>query len=90
MGHSYLFTLDKVWRNKENTDKNDGLAAKDEEENAFYEINIDPIIFISFIAFATVPHLGHSYLNNDLFFFFFLLSFLITPALKYSNTDSLG
>lgn len=36
------FTLDKVWRNKENTDKNDGLAAKVEEENAFYEINIDP------------------------------------------------
>ena len=36
------FTLDKVWRNKEDADKNDGFAAKVEEENAFYEINIDP------------------------------------------------
>ncbi len=36
------FTLDKVWKNKDDSDKNDGLAAEDKEEDAFYEINIDP------------------------------------------------
>lgn len=44
------FTLDKVWRNKGDSDK---------DENAFYEINIDPIWFCSRAAADITETLLH-------------------------------
>lgn len=52
------FTLGKVWRNKDDT-ANDDLTAEDREENAFYEINIDPRWFYSRTAADITETLLH-------------------------------
>ena len=53
------FTVDKVWKNKGDSDKNDGLAAEDKEENAFYEINVDPRWFCTRTAADVTETLLH-------------------------------
>ena len=53
------FTVDKVWKNKGDSDKNDGLVAEDKEENAFYEINIDPRWFCTRTAADITETLLH-------------------------------
>lgn len=53
------FTVDKVWKNKSDSDKNNGLVAGDKEENAFYEINIDPRWFCTRTAADITETLLH-------------------------------
>lgn len=51
------FTLDKVWVNKDNSE--DGLAANDLDDDAYYEINIDPRYFYGRDAIEIVGTLLH-------------------------------
>lgn len=51
------FTLDKVWKDK--TDSEDNLAAEETDTEAFYEINIDPRYFYGRDAIAIVGTLLH-------------------------------
>lgn len=51
------FTLDKVWKDK--TDSEDNLAAEETDTEAFYEINIDPRYFYGRDAVAIVGTLLH-------------------------------
>lgn len=53
------FTLDKVWKNKNDSNKNDELAEEDKAENTFYEINIDPRWFCTRTAADITETLLH-------------------------------
>ena len=55
LGH---FTLDKVWRNKQNVKEND-ITMSNEGETAYYEINIDPRWFCNRSAVEIVETLIH-------------------------------
>lgn len=55
LGH---FTLDKVWRNKQNVKEND-ITMSNEDETAYYEINIDPRWFCNRSAVEIVETLIH-------------------------------
>lgn len=55
LGH---FTLDKVWRNKQNVEEND-ITMSNEDETAYYEINIDPRWFCNRSAVEIVETLLH-------------------------------
>lgn len=55
LGH---FTLDKVWRNKQNVEEND-ITMSNEDETAYYEINIDPRWFCNRSAVEIVETLIH-------------------------------
>lgn len=65
LGH---FTLEKVWKNKNDNLESD-LENEDKEENSFYEINIDPRWFNSRTAEQIVETLLHEmchYMNKIL------------------------
>ena len=55
LGH---FTLDKVWKNKQNIE-NENIEADNSDETAYYEINIDPRWFCDRTAAEVVETLLH-------------------------------
>lgn len=55
LGH---FTVDKVWRNKQNVEDNN-IAVDENDEAAYYEINIDPRWFYKCTAEEIVDTLLH-------------------------------